>query len=106
MEMLKISKEERLLSKPVSLATSSEAVDFFLLSLESTEVLYHTRLNISLLTQLIFPQFLSVFYFTSCSFFCLQLSYVLPKTLYVSTNVTCVCYFTIRIVLVIRHANF
>ena len=39
MKMLTIIKEEHLLSKPVSLATSFQANDFFLLSLKSTEVL-------------------------------------------------------------------
>lgn len=41
MEMLISSKEEHLLCKPVYLASSSQANDFFLLLLMSTEVLLY-----------------------------------------------------------------
>ena len=66
MEMFIISKLEDLFSKPVSAATPSQANDFFLWSLKSTEVLLY-KADISLLLDLIFLQTLSKFYFTSCS---------------------------------------
>ena len=92
MEMLMISKEEHLLSKPVFLATSSQANDFFLLSLKSTKVLSY-KAGYFLTASL--NQFLSTFYFIFCFFFYLLLSYISHKTLK-SLLRTRVCYFTIH----------
>ena len=93
--MLIISKEEHLLSKPVSLATSSQGNDFFLLSLKSTEVLsYKAGYFLSASPNISSISFEILFHLLVC---------FLPSViLYFTLNslrlyyVTCVCYFTIH----------